>query len=109
VLYETGILGKRKLIMADAVVIPFPTPATRNTDQERLRLALAELQSALTEQKKALSDWRFAMAELGIGVAGLGQALGAYQNSLADVEHHLGDLRAEAVRLESWADQALNG
>jgi len=109
VLYETCILGKWKLIMADAVVIPFPAPATRTTDQERLRVALADLQTALTEQKKALSDWRFAMTELGIGVAGLGQALGSYQNSLADVEHHLGDLRTEAVKLESWADQALNG
>lgn len=94
--------------MADAIVIPFPTPATAATEQQRLRRALADLQTALADQKRALSDWRFAMTELGIGVAGLNQALGCYQDSLGSVETKLAGLREEAVKLECWADEALS-
>jgi hypothetical protein len=47
------------------------------------------------------------MTELGIGVAGLGQALGAYQDSLGGVETQLSGLKAEAVRLELWAEGAM--
>ncbi len=93
--------------MADAIVIPFPTPVTAASEQQRLRRALADLQTALNDQKRALSDWRFAMTELGIGVAGLGQALGCYQESLGSVETKLKGLREEAVKLECWADEAL--
>jgi hypothetical protein len=93
--------------MADAIVIPFPTPVTAASEQQRLRRALADLQAALTDQKRALSDWRFAMTELGIGVAGLGQALGCYQDSLGSVETKLTGVRAEALKLENWADEAL--
>jgi hypothetical protein len=95
--------------MADAVVIPFPTPVTAASEQQRLRRALADLQAALADQKRALSDWRFAMTELGIGVAGLGQALGCYQDSLCSVETKLGSLREEAAKLESCADEMLRG
>ena len=93
--------------MADAVVIPFPTPVTAASEQQRLRRALADLQTALADQKRALSDWRFAMTELGIGVTGLGQALGCYQDSLGSVETKLNGLREEAVKLESWAETAI--
>jgi hypothetical protein len=93
--------------MADATVIPFPKPPVRPTEEDRLRQALANLQTALAEQKQALSDWRFAMTELGIGVAGLGLALDNYRDSLGDVETQLGSLRADAVALENWADAAL--
>jgi hypothetical protein len=93
--------------MAEAIVIPFPTPVTAASEQQRLRRALADLQNALADQKRALSDWRFAMTELGIGVAGLGHALGCYQDSLGAVESKLTGLREEAVKLECWADEAL--
>jgi len=93
--------------MSDAIVIPFPTPVTPASEQQRLRRALADLQNALADQKRALSDWRFAMTELGIGVAGLNQALGSYQSSLGSVETKLNGLREEAVKLECWADEAL--
>jgi hypothetical protein len=93
--------------MADAIVIPFPTPVTAASEQQRLRRALADLQIALADQKRALSDWRFAMTELGIGVAGLGQALGCYQDSLGLVESKLSGLREEAVKLETWAETAI--
>jgi flagellar biosynthesis chaperone FliJ len=94
-------------LVTEAIVIPFPTPATAASEQQRLRRALTDLQTALADQKRALSDWRFAMTELGIGVAGLNQALGSYQNSLGSVETKLKGLREEAVKLECWADEAL--
>ena len=95
--------------MSDAVVIPFPRAnpparAGRDSEQERLRRALEDLQGALAEQKRALRDWRFAMAELGIGVAGLGHALGSYQDSLGGVETGLAELRDQARQLEGWAE-----
>jgi len=100
-------LSTQEHLMADAVVIPFPTPVTPASEQQRLRRALVDLQTALAEQKRALNDWRFAMTELGVGVAGLGQALGSYQASMGEVETKLSGLKSEAVKLENWADGVL--
>jgi hypothetical protein len=91
--------------MPDAIILSFPSRP--NAEQERLKAALAGLQSALEEQRRALSDWRFAMSELGIGVAGLGHALTSYQDVLGGVGAQLAVTRQKTARLENWADAAL--
>jgi hypothetical protein len=99
-----GSAAKGGIFMSDAVIIPFP--ARPSQPEDRLRLALTELQNALEAQRRAMSDWRFAMAELGVGVAGLSHSLALYQDALGGVDEKLSTLRQNATQLEQMSTAA---
>jgi hypothetical protein len=96
--------------MTSATIIPFPRLARspdRNEGQERLRLALAELEAALAAQREAVAKWRGALGDLRDSVRGLGTSLQAYNDRLGALGERVGMVNSEARRLEKWADNAL--
>jgi hypothetical protein len=100
--------------MSDAVqgarIIPFPVRSRSSTDddgQERLRRALAGLDSALASQRVAIAGWRKALGELGTVVSGLGESLQQYRGSLDTLNDRVAGLRTQSVMLERIADTAL--
>jgi phage shock protein A len=93
-----------------AQIIPFPNRQRTSTDsdgQERLRRALAGLDSALADQRLAIASWRKALGELGTVVSGLGQSLQQYRGSLDTLGDRIAGLHTQSVMLERIADTAL--
>lgn len=98
--------------MSDSVqtaeIIPFPVRQPAPDDgQERLRRALAGLDSALAGQRTAVAAWRKALAELGTVVSGLGESLQRYRGNLDTLGDRVAGLHTQAVKLEQIADAAL--
>jgi len=89
--------------MADppAVLVPFP-----ERDEDRLRLALRNLEAALDAQAAALASWRGEIRGLAGAVGGLDQSLGEYRTVLdatAGQLRHAGDAaRALERTAEGW-------
>ncbi len=104
---------------AVAQIIPFPArrlPAPDVTEpppapagQERLVRALASLNAALADQRAAMAAWQGALAELKQTTQSLTGGLQRYHSSLGALGTKVASLREEAVRLEAWADQVLDG
>ena len=97
-------------IAQSAQIIPFPNRQRTSTDnegQERLRRALAGLDSALADQRLAIATWRKALGELGTVVSGLGQSLQQYRGSLDTLGDRIAGLHTQSVLLERIADTAL--
>lgn len=98
---------------ATATIIAFPparpTPRSVPTEdgQERLRRALAGLDSAIAGQRAAVAAWRKSLVELGTVVSGLGESLQRYRGSLETLGTRVSGLHAQAVQLEHTADAAL--
>ncbi len=92
-----------------AQIIPFPqrSPAASQEGQERLRRALAGLESAVAEQSAAIAAWRSSLAELGTVVSGLNNSLQRYRGSLDTLDTRVSALHGQAVQLEGIADAAL--
>jgi hypothetical protein len=94
-----------------ATIIPFPAPTPKSAPtedgQERLRRALAGLDSAVAGQRAAVAAWRRSLAELGTVVSGLGESLQRYRGSLDSLGTRVSGLHAQAVQLERTADAAL--
>jgi hypothetical protein len=93
-----------------AKIIPFPQrqrAVIAEDGQERLRQALAGLDTAVAGQRAAVAAWRGALAELGTVVCGLGENLRRYRGSLATLEMRITALHTQAVLLERTADAAL--
>lgn len=95
---------------ASGKIIPFPLkrPAQPTEDgQERLRRALASLDSAVAGQRAAVAAWRGALAELSTVVSGLGESLHRYRDNLDSLGTRVAGLHKQAVQLERTADAAL--
>jgi hypothetical protein len=92
-----------------AQIIPFPlrTRATDDDAQERLRRALAGLDSALAGQRLAVAAWRKSLGELSTVVSGLGESLQRYRGSLDTLSDRVAGLHTQSVMLEQLADKAL--
>jgi hypothetical protein len=94
-----------------AMILPFPAPSAKPAQiedgQERLRRALAGLDSAVAGQRAAVAAWRRSLAELGSVVSGLGESLQRYRGSLDSLGTRVSGLHAQAVQLERTADAAL--
>ena len=88
-----------------AVIIAFPAPVI--SPQERLARALAKLDAALTEQREAVKRWRDNMAELRDTMSQLGDSVQTLNGSLATLGERNAAVRADALKLEAWADAAL--
>ena len=89
-------------------VIPFPRQPVGNPAAadsfDRLRRALAALDTALAAQRAAVSQWRGTMDDLGQNMSSLGSSLCSYQNALSGLDGRVSTLRAEALRLARWGD-----
>jgi hypothetical protein len=98
---------------ATATIIAFPTArptpksAPAEDGQERLRRALAGLDSAIAGQRAAVAAWRCSLAELGTVVSGLGESLQRYRGNLDKLGTRVSGLHGQAVQLERTADAAL--
>ncbi len=93
-----------------AQIIVFPSRQSAPTDdegQERLRRALAGLDSALAGQRLAVAAWRKALGELGTVVSGLGESLQRYRGNLDSLGDRVAGLHTQSVMLERIADTAL--
>jgi hypothetical protein len=93
-----------------ARVIPFPQRSrapTQDDGQERLRRALAGLDSALASQRLAIASWRKSLGELGMVVSGLGESLQQYRSSLDTLSDRVTGLHSQSLMLERIADTAL--
>jgi hypothetical protein len=90
-------------------IIPFPARrgVTQEDGQERLRRALAGLDSAIAGQRIAVAAWRKALGELGTVVSGLGDSLQRYRGNLDTLSERVTGLHTEAVKLERTVDAAL--
>jgi hypothetical protein len=98
---------------ATATIIAFPparpTPKLGPTEdgQERLKRALAGLDSAIAGQRAAVAAWRKSLAELGTVVSGLGESLQRYRGNLDKLGTRVSGLHEQAVQLERTAGAAL--
>lgn len=111
---------------ATAEIIPFPTrpvapdatppvvqnplaaaPAEPSPAEARLTRALAGLNSAVITQRAAMAAWKAALGDLRTVTGRLGASLRTYNDSLGHLDARVKTLRAEAVKLEAWADDAL--
>jgi hypothetical protein len=93
-----------------AEIIPFPLrrPVPPKDDgQERLRRALAGLDTAIAGQRAAVAAWRSALAELSTVMSGLGLNLQRYHGSVDSLATRVAGLHAQAVMLERTATAAL--
>jgi hypothetical protein len=79
-----------------------PTPA-----EARLSRALAGLNNAVTTQRAAMAAWKSALGDLRTVTGRLGDSLKTYNDSLGHLDARVQTLRAEAVKLEAWADGVL--
>ncbi len=97
--------------LVGAEIIPFPVRQPMglagSDPQERLRKALAALDTAMTEQKAAMAGWRDSLDQLKKSTQGLGLSMQRYRGSLDKLGADVADLHKQATQLESWADDAL--
>jgi chromosome segregation ATPase len=97
-----------------AEIIPFPSPAgTRCAiitvsppEHERLVRALATLDDALNAQREAMAAWKGSLNDLRLVTGRLGTSLYRYNESLEQLDSRVGALRANATKLETWAESA---
>ena len=92
---------------AQIIVFPRRVPPASEQGQERLRRALAGLESAVAGQSAAIAAWRSSLAELGTVVSGLNHSLQRYRGSLDTLDTRVTLLHDHAVQLERSADAAL--
>ena len=71
--------------------------------QDRLRLALRNLEAALADQRSAVAEFKANLHGLQGSVQGLGGSLGEFLARLVEVEGELGTARDAALRLEQTA------
>jgi hypothetical protein len=94
--------------MTSADILPFPQPARAAqptpSPEERLRQALAELDTALDEQRAAVADFRSNLMDLGGAVAGLETSLGKYACQLTTTQSDVLAAHESARKLESTAE-----
>ncbi len=109
------------LEFSNAEIISFPgrgaapassTPQTRTRSdatqaEARLTRALADLDNALTAQRAAVAAWKSSLVDLSSSTGRLGSSLRDYHDSLGHLSARVDTLRAESVKLESWADNVL--
>ena len=97
--------------LVGAEIIPFPVRQPMglagSDPQERLRKALAALDTAMTEQKAAMAGRRDSLDQLKKSTQGLGLSMQRYRGSLDKLGADVADLHKQATQLESWADDAL--
>lgn len=79
------------------------TPVMPATDA-RLMKALAKLNAALDTQRGAMAAWTSALGDLHGATRRLGDSLGEYRGQLGLLASRLRGFRAEAAKLEQWAD-----
>ncbi len=84
--------------MAQPHPLPFP-----QRPEDRLRLALRDLESALDMQAKAVADFRADLGVLGQALGSLQDGLHSYRGRLAECQLDLAELRDEAQKLERTA------
>ncbi len=93
-----------------ADIIPFPARPVREaqapaiTAQDRLAVALANLDQAMAEQRVAMAAWRGALDELKASARSLGDGLQRYRGTLNTLGADVAALREESVKLGEWAD-----
>ena len=85
--------------MNESEVISFP-----NKPEDRLRVALRELEHALSDQSLAFQEFRLNMAMLGTAVGGLERNLESYRGTLDAVALDAAEAHDMAVRAERRAD-----
>jgi len=100
----------------NAQIIPFPVRATARAPldpgpsgapaqmEAGLTRAFNGLNSAIITQRAAMNTWKAAIADLRTVTARLADSLRGYNDSLGHLDARVQILRAEAVRLEAWAD-----
>ena len=104
--------------LTSAQIIPFPNrtplpdavteaPAEPSQAEARLSRALNGLNNALTAQRAAMDAWKSALGDLRTVTGRLGASLRSYNDSLGHLDERVKTLRTEAVKLEAWADDAL--
>ena len=79
-----------------------PSPA-----EARLTRALAGLNNAVITQRVGMAAWKAALGDLRTVTGRLGASLRTYNDSLGHLDARVKTLRAEAVKLEAWADDTL--
>jgi hypothetical protein len=85
-----------------AAVIAFP-----NKPEDRLRVALRELETALADQSMAFQEFRMNMALLGSSVGGLERSLESYRGTLDAVATDVATANHTAREVEARTDQLL--
>lgn len=96
--------------MTSADILPFPQPARAAqptptpSPEERLRQALAELDTALDEQRAAVAEFRSNLVDLGGAVAGLETSLCKYACQLTTTQSDVLAAHESARKLESTAE-----
>jgi hypothetical protein len=104
---------------ATANIIPFPSPTVAPVQTEsapveaspaeaRLSRALIGLNNAIIAQRAAMTAWKSALGDLRTVTGRLGSSLRSYHDSLGQLDSRATALRSEAVKLEAWADDALD-
>lgn len=78
--------------------LPFPL-----RPEDRLRLALRDLETALDGQARAVADFRADLAVLGQALGSLQDGLHNYRGRLAECQLDLAELRDQAHKLERTA------
>jgi hypothetical protein len=86
------------------------TPAATAPTQAEIRLsrALTDLNQAVLTQRIAMAAWKAALGDLRIVTRRLGTNLRSYNEGLSRLDARVNTLRAEAVKLEAWADEAIS-
>jgi len=84
--------------MNQSEIITFP-----NKPEDRLRVALRELETALSDQSLAFQEFRLNMAVLGTAVGGLERSLESYRGTLDAVALDVAEARHTAVQAEQRA------
>jgi hypothetical protein len=101
-----------------AQIIPFPTrelppdavtriPTEPSQAEARLNRALNGLKNALAAQRAAMSAWKSALGDLQTVTGRLGANLRNHNDGVRRLDEGVKALRTEAVKLEGWADDAL--
>lgn len=85
--------------MNDPQVIAFP-----NKPENRLRVALRELEQALSDQALAFQEFRLNMAVLGTAVNGLDRSLESYRGTLETVSLDAAQAHRTALEAVRHAD-----
>ncbi len=86
--------------ISDVIVFP-------NKPEDRLRVALRELENALSEQAIAFQEFRLNMAVLGTAVGGLERSLEGYRGTLDAVALDVAEAHHMARQAETHADMLL--
>jgi hypothetical protein len=85
-----------------------PAQVTPSPEEARLGKALAGLNEALIAQRTAMTAWKSALGDLRTVTNRLGTSLHGYNHSLSRLNDRVATLRADAVKLQTWADDALS-